>query len=127
MILKKFLKKLLIFTIIVSVLQYLLVSQIPEKFISNALPIIILFFFSFTAIMHRYLLISTEGRPQKFIFTFMMMTTIKLLMYLAIILIYALLNKEDALGFIGAFFVNYFIFTIFEIVEIMKYLKIQKS
>ncbi|MCK5776320.1 MAG: hypothetical protein KAH25_09090, partial [Bacteroidales bacterium] len=72
-------------------------------------------------------LISTEGRPQKFIFTFMLMTTIKLLMYLAIILIYALFNKEDALGFIGAFFLNYFIFTIFEIVEIMKYLKIQKS
>ena len=127
MILKKFLKKLLIFTVIVSVLQYLLATQIPEKFISNALPIIILFFFSFTAIMHRYLLISTEGRPQKFIFTFMLMTTIKLLMYLAIILIYSLFNKEDALGFIGAFFLNYFIFTIFEIVEIMKYLKIQKS
>jgi len=127
MIFKKFLTKFVIFTIIVSLLQYALTTQMPDKFVSSALPIIILFFFSFTAIMHRYLLMSTEGRPQKFVFTFMLMTTIKLLMYLAIILIYSLFNKEDALGFIGAFFINYFIFTIFEIVEIMKYLKILKS
>jgi len=123
---KIFLKKIIIFTIIVSVLQFLLVMQLPERFVSHALAVIILFFFGFTTVMHRYLLKSTEGRPQKFIFNFMLLTTVKLLMYLSIILIYVLFNKDDALSFIGAFFLNYFIFTIFEIIEIMKYLKIQK-
>lgn len=124
---KIFLKKIIVFTLIVSLLQYVLALQLPERFISSAVPVIILFFFAFTTIMHHYLLKSTEGRPQKFIFTFMLMTTVKLLMYLSIILIYVLLNKDDAVAFIGAFFLNYFVFTIFEIIEIMKNLKIQKS
>jgi len=124
---KIFLRKIIIFTLIVSLIQFLLFMQLPERFVSDALAVIILFFFGFTTIMHRYLLKSTEGRPQKFIFTFMLMTTVKLLMYLSIILIYVVFNRDDALGFIGAFLLNYFIFTIFEIIEIMKYLKIQKS
>ncbi len=118
-----FLKKIIIFAVIVAALEYILTTQIPSHLVSKAWPIIILFFVAFTLLMHRYLLKSTEGRPQKFIFSFMMITTIKILLYLGIILVYVLLNKPDAVAFIGAFFLNYFLFTGFEISSVVKFLE----
>jgi len=118
-----FLKKIVIFTIIIVVLEYILSTQIPPNLVSNAWPVIILFFLAFTVLMHRYLLKSTEGRPQKFIFSFMMITTIKILLYLGVILIYILINRPDAVAFIAAFFLNYFLFTGFEISSVVKFLE----
>ena len=118
-----FFKKIVIFTIIIVVLEYILSTQIPPNLVSNAWPVIILFFLAFTVLMHRYLLKSTEGRPQKFIFSFMMITTIKILLYLGVILIYILINRPDAVAFIAAFFLNYFLFTGFEISSVVKFLE----
>jgi len=122
-----FLKKIVIFTIIIAVLEFVLSTQLPTHFVSNSWPVIILFFLAFTVLMHRYLLKSTEGRPQKFIFSFMMITTIKILLYLGIILIYVLINRPDAVAFIGAFFLNYFLFTGFEISSVVKFLEKPKA
>lgn len=119
---KVFLNRIVIFTIIVAVLEFILSTQMPTPYVSNSWPVIILFFFAFTVLMHRYLLRSTEGRPQKFIFSFMMITTIKILLYLGIILVYVLLNRPDAVAFIAAFFLNYFLFTGFEISSVVKFL-----
>ena len=122
-----FLKKITIYTVVLAVLQYVLTTQIPAAYVSNAWPVVILFFFAFTVLMHRFLLKSTEGRPQKFIFSFMMITTIKILLYLGIILVYVLVNKPDAVAFIGVFFLNYFLFTGFEISSVMKFLEKPKA
>ena len=122
-----FLKKITIYTVVLAVLQYVLSTQIPAAYVSSAWPVVILFFFAFTVLMHRFLLKSTEGRPQKFIFSFMMITTIKILLYLGIILVYVLVNKPDAVAFIGVFFLNYFLFTGFEISSVMKFLEKPKA
>lgn len=122
-----FLKRIAIYTIIIALLQYLASTQLDSKWVSNAWPFIIMFFLSFTIIMHRYLLKSTEGNPKKFVFAFLMITTVKILLYLAIILVYVLLNKADAVAFIIAFFVNYFLFTGFELNTVMKLINKPKS
>jgi hypothetical protein len=122
-----FLKKITIYAVVLAALQYILSIQIPDAYVSNAWPVVILFFFAFTVLMHRFLLKSTEGRPQKFIFSFMMITTIKILLYLGIILVYVLVNKPDAVAFIGVFFLNYFLFTGFEISSVMKFLEKPKA
>jgi len=122
-----FLKKITIYAVVLAALQYILSTQIPAVYVSNAWPVVILFFFAFTVLMHRFLLKSTEGRPQKFIFSFMMITTIKILLYLGIILVYVLVNKPDAVAFIGVFFLNYFLFTGFEISSVMKFLEKPKA
>jgi len=124
---KKFLNKIIIFTIVVAALQYVVSMQLPVNYVSNSWPVIVLFFAAFTSIMHHYLLKSTLGNPKRFIFSFMMFTTIKILLYLAVILIYVLLNRLDAVAFIFAFFANYFLFTIFEIFSVLKYLKQNQS
>lgn len=124
---QKFIKNLFIFTLIIAAFQYLASMQLDPKWISNSWPFVILFFLSFTILMHRYLLKSTEGNPKKFVFAFLMMTTIKILLYLGVILVYTLLNRADAVAFIIIFFVNYFLFTGFELTVIMKMLNKAKS
>lgn len=118
-----FVKRIFIFSLVVAGLEYIASTQIESKWLSNSWPFIILFFFSFTVVLHRQLLKSTESNPKKFVFTFLMLTTIKILLYLAVILVYVLINRDDALGFILAFFTNYFLFTVFELSAIMNLLK----
>ncbi len=117
-----FLKRIVVFSVIIAVLEFFLTRIIDPQWISNAWPFIILFFLSFTVLLHRQLLKSTEGNPKKFVFAFLLMTTIKILLYLAVILVYVMLNREDALGFIVVFFFNYFLFTAFELSAVMKLL-----
>lgn len=115
-----FLKNILIYTIIIAILEWLLSMQLEEKWVSNSWPFIILFFVSFTIIMHRYLLKATEDQPKKFVFAFMMFTTVKILLYLGVILVYVFINRADAVAFIMAFFLNYFLFTAFELTAVLK-------
>jgi hypothetical protein len=125
--LKKFLNNLLIFTLIAGILQFVLSTQVEVRWFSRSWPFVVLFFMTFTLLMHRYLLVSTEGNPKRFVFSFMLITTVKILLYLAIMLIYVLFNRPDAIGFIIAFFVNYFLFTAFELNTVIKLFPSSKS
>lgn len=74
----------------------------------------ILFFFVVSAIVHRFLLKELDN-PKKFVMRFMMTTTMKLLLYLSVILTFVLLNKSQAVAFVIAFLLFYIIFTVFEV------------
>lgn len=74
----------------------------------------ILFFFAVSAIVHRFLLKELDN-PKKFVMRFMMTTTMKLLLYLSVILTFVLLNKSQAVAFVIAFLLFYIIFTVFEV------------
>jgi hypothetical protein len=111
-----FLKKLIIYSFILALLGFLLVSFLPESFISPALPYLFFFFFSVTLIVHLILLKVSGKKGSGFINYFMLLTFGKLLFYLTIILIYSLLNRSDAVQFIISFFVLYIFYTAFEVV-----------
>ena len=121
--LQAFSKNLIIISVITVALTYGLNFVIPEKFISNSWPFIAGFFFAISLLVHRYLLNKSGGQHTKFVNAFLLTTTVKLLLFLAIIVIYVLLNRDDAVGFIFTFFSYYLIYTSFEIVSILKYLR----
>jgi len=111
-----FLKKLLIFTLILGLTGFLIGSFLPKSFISPALPYLFFFFFSVTLIVHLILLKVTEKKGSGFVNFFMLLTFGKLLFFLTIILIYSLLNRTDSVRFIISFFIIYVFFTAFEVV-----------
>jgi hypothetical protein len=76
---------------------------------------ILLYFFLITFIFHYGLMASLKGRPQQFIRYFMGATTFKLLIHIAVIIIFALLNKPEAVNFILSFFAVYILFTAYEV------------
>jgi len=90
---------------------------IPPDFVSPALPYLFLLFFLVTLIIHYILLNATDKRHSKFVNYFMLTTFLKLVFYMAILIIYALINKSDAIPFIISYFVLYLAFTTFEIVS----------
>lgn len=110
-----FLKKLLIFTVIVTIIGTILSLIIPANFITPTLPFLYVFFFAATLIVHYMLLKVSEKKTPGFINLFMLVTFGKLIFYLTIILIYAFLNRDDAVPFIAAFAILYFSFTAFEV------------
>jgi hypothetical protein len=67
-----------------------------------------------TLLMHLFLTAGSNNKPNAFVRKFMLATTLKLLLYLAIIVFFFLFNKEMAKTFILWFLLHYTCFTVFE-------------
>ena len=110
--------RLLLFSVLVAAIYYILTLFAPEKYISGSWPFLALFFPVLTFLMH-YLLTGKGMKMNRFVNTYMMLTVVKLLLFLSILLVYALARRDDALAFTIAFFVFYLFFTVFEIIFLL--------
>ncbi len=118
-----FLRKLIVFTLILAVAGIVVVYFLPKAYYTPTLPYLYLFFFSVTLIIH-YLLLRISGKSATgFINYFMLLTFGKLIFLLSILLIYALLFRYDAIPFIVTFFILYAAYTAFEIILSLAHLK----
>ncbi|MCK9617589.1 MAG: hypothetical protein M0R21_07105 [Lentimicrobiaceae bacterium] len=115
-----FLKRLIIFSLIVAFVAIAALYFIPDAYVSPALPWLFIFFVLFTAGVYSVLLKTTKNKFSTFFRYFMIATLGKLLLYLVIIVIYALLYRDDAVNFIISFFIAYLLFTAFEVVSVLK-------
>jgi len=75
-----------------------------------------------TAMVHYFLMKKANGRVQGFIPSFMLTTTIKLMVYFFLILAYAYTHRSEAVFFIICFFCLYVIYTVIEITAILGFL-----
>ncbi len=80
-----------------------------------------------TAMVHYFLMKKANGRVQGFIPSFMLTTTIKLMVYFFLILAYAYTHRSEAAFFIICFFCLYVIYTVIEITSILGFLNKEKS
>ncbi|MFN5183850.1 MAG: hypothetical protein ACK5D5_12590 [Bacteroidota bacterium] len=93
-------------------------NSFSGKFSNIHIWFILPYFAIFTPLLHLWLLRNPD--PKKFVMRYMGATGIKLLINLFLILIYGLINKPGAVTFAMAFLVIYFIFTFFEISQLLK-------
>ena len=121
-----FLKKLLIFTIILALAGYFITFLLPDNYVTPTLPYLYVFFFAITLVVHYILLKLAEKKTPAFINFFMLVTFGKLIFFLTIILVYALLNRTDAIPFIIAFFILYVCFTVFEVILSLSHTKLKR-
>jgi len=54
---------------------------------------------------------------------YLLITTLKLLLFIAILVIYILLNRKDAVPFGLSFFILYLVYTVFEVISLANYSK----
>ena len=123
----KYLKRLLIFTISVLLIEMLIKHYLPE-IISPHIAYLILLFLVMTGVAH-YIILKTDVKrleysydqnktkeeqmqnimavERKFISRYFLTTTIKLLVYLTVLIIYAFVNREGMLQFSLNFVVLY--------------------
>lgn len=117
---KAFVIRVLIVTVAISVLYALAILYLPAEYISPAIPWIIIFFLIITLSIFYYQLMASIKRVSKFVNVFLIAIGLKLIAFLVIIALYAFINKADAINFIISFFIIYLIFTVFEILQLLK-------
>jgi hypothetical protein len=116
---KNFVIRLIIISIILAIANFILVKLEPN-WETPVWPLLLLFFlFSNVALFWLYSR-AQQKKLSSFANYFMIATFSKLLLYLAVILIYVLYNRGDAVPFILTFFVYYIVFTTFEVFTISK-------
>ena len=118
-----FLSRLFAFSLILGIIAFAISYFLPKNLLTPTLPFLFPFFFAVTLIIHHLLLKAYERRHSRFITSFMLVIFLKLFFYLAIMVIYVLINKTDAMLFIITYFIFYVFYTSFEVVSILSYSK----
>jgi hypothetical protein len=119
--LRNFSIRLAIFSVFTLALMFGWQQFLPAKFQSSLLWIVWLFFVGSTALIHYILTNAAEKDPRRFVGYYMGITAIKLFGYLILIVAYALVKREAALGFTLWFLTMYLLYSGFEVVMLMKY------
>lgn len=112
--------RLFIFTLILALLGFVSFYFLPDSYYSAAFPFLLLFYVAVTLIVHKIILKALGKKPSKFINYFMLTTFIKMFFFLFVMIIYALINREDAVRFIVIYFILYLLYTSFDVVSIFQ-------
>jgi hypothetical protein len=145
-ILYRYLRSLLIFSILV-VAMYIALQYFAPELVSQNTPYLIIVFLVITAIVH-YSIVKTdiermEYKPnpdldkeaqtrdllkieRRFITRYMLITTVKLLSFIAMLGLYAYFNTGDIIRFSLNFLALYLLYSLFEIIYIRKPIRITK-
>lgn len=110
-------------TIIVLILGATVYSTLLKSFYNVILPILLIFFYVATNLVHALLLKIAVKSGSKFTSQYMAISFIKMFFYLALAVVYALLNREYAKIFLVNFLVLYAIYTTFEVMQFSKFVR----
>jgi hypothetical protein len=115
-----FLRNLLVFSVILYLLSLLITRFLPSSWVTPAMPWLFVFFFLATLFIRYVLGNIPAARMSRFINFYLIITTVKLLVYFAVMIVYAFLNRSDAVPFIITFFILYVCYTLFEVVAFLR-------
>ena len=114
-----FLRALIITTLLVAGGSALIYSLIPARFYPSVFPFLLGFFALVTLLVYHFMLKALEKRPARFVNIFMLTTVLKLLVYMSIMVIYALLNREQGQAFFFNDTATTEIYTVVEVVSLL--------
>jgi hypothetical protein len=122
----RFTRSLILFSILISLLSIGAMYVLPAKYITPMLPYLIIFFMIISLAVYYFIEKAIAKRFVLFTNYFMIATMAKILIYLAIIVLYALSHKNDAVPFILTFFLFYTGYTTFEVIWMLRMREQQK-
>ena len=125
--LKKFIIRGIIISLILFITGFFLFMTILKEYFSFLFPVLLIVIFLITVLFHRYLIRSAGESNRKFPAKFLGATGIKMCLYMILIIIYVVFDKENVVPFLLVFMVIYIIFTVFEVISILNYLKTNKE
>lgn len=124
-LMKRFLIRSVILTVGIFILGWILYTQVIPQHYQQVFPFILLFFFLTTNLVHAYLLKIAGKDIPKFTTRFMAMSSLKMLFYLLVAIVYVLSSKEQAKLFLINYLAAYIGFTILEVAEISRVVKLK--
>ncbi len=118
-----FLRRLLIFSIILGLLATGIRFLVPARTITPALPFLFLFFIAVTLTGYYFIIRSAYTKFIRFINSYLLVTVVKLFLFVGVIFFYLLHNRQDAAPFAISFLVLYLCYMIFEVVNLVSFFK----
>ena len=120
---KSFAIKLTGITLAIAIISGLVFSLAFPEYYIQVLPFLLLFFYLTTMGIHAYLLKMAKKDLGKFTRSYMLITTLKLLGYSVLAVVYMVFDKKNALPFVICLMLLYLIYTFFEVIEITRITK----
>tara|TARA_R110002050_G_scaffold78420_1_gene167445 strand:- start:7973 stop:8359 length:387 start_codon:yes stop_codon:yes gene_type:complete len=124
-LIKRFLSRSVILFATLLVLGWVLYTQIIPQHLFEPWPFILIFFFVTTNLVHFYLLRIAESNMPKFTARYMVLSTMKLLFYLLVAIVFFMAKSEQAKLFLINYLIGYVCFTILEVAEISYVVKLK--
>ena len=118
-----FLRRILIFSIILGLVATCIGFLAPARAITPALPYLFVFFIAVTLTGYYFILRSARTKFIRFINSYLLVTVVKLFLFIGIIFFYLFHNRQDAAPFAISFFVLYLCYMIFEVVNLVSFFK----
>lgn len=84
---------------------------LPKEYLSPMIPFIILFFMLINLLVFFFKLKILKSNDIKFINLFLILNSLKMLLFITIIALYAFFFRSDAIEFAVSFFICYAVFT----------------
>lgn len=119
----QFLVGLTVYTAILALITVVVFALLPEGYASYALPFQFVLFYAVTLTVHYLLLKASEKGGGSFVTRFMLVSFLKLLLYIIVLVVYLYLNKSDAMRFAVPYLALYVLYSVFEIYSITSYSK----
>lgn len=117
---KTFIKGFSYYSGAILLISFAIQQWLPAIRLTGTWPFIIIFMYVFTTLAFSVLAKYIGGKLTYFANAFMLVNFGKLILFLMIIIVYSLLNRDDAVSFTVTFFVYYLLFTTYEIVALLK-------
>jgi hypothetical protein len=118
-----FVLKLSVFSIAVTAILYSYNVLVPTNAQVNNAFIIPLYFFVLTAVLHTRLVGISKNEPKRFVNAFIGSTALRMLLTLLALIAYIVIDKPGAMNFAIALLLSYFIYVVFEVVELQKFFR----
>jgi uncharacterized membrane protein len=118
-ILLPFLKKMVIAALILAVLMIITFTYFLPSFYIPLLPFLLIFVFGFTCLSFVYLVKTAGNHFGKFIRKTMIVTVLRLFVYVLVTVLYALFIKENLLCFVTSLGIFYLVFNSLEVYELI--------
>ena len=110
-----YLSAMTLILVFLTVMVSLLFSSVH---VTPVFPYILIFFYVVTLFILLIVGQSMQKRIRYFVNTYMIVTFVKLISFSIIVVVYLLVNKNDAIPFVVTFFIYYLFYAIFEVVAL---------
>jgi hypothetical protein len=123
---KNFSFYLSLITILITTAGWIIIKTwMPDRYFKGFL-LLPLLFLCITLALHWYLVRSSRKEIIKFTPRFMGATGIKMMLYVILIVVYLLIDRAHAVSFLIWFLICYFLYTVVEILSILRYINNNK-
>lgn len=116
----KFLKGLSTFTLIILGIGVVVFLTILKQHFLIIFPFVLAFYYTSTLLLHRYMLKITRNDVSKFSFKFMMLSFLKMFLYIIFGVCYIIFDEENAVNFLIVYLILYVVYAVYEVRSVMK-------